>query len=695
MKKNKIVAGIMILVLSISLITACSKETDDSTVSTDSQTTENTESTTSETSEDTTTSAVQAVSLDTIEYDEEDYYQDWDSESVTYIKGSGSSVQVEGGGATANGNVVTISAKGTYVISGQITDGQILVNASEEDIVRIILNGAEISSLDSAPIYGISAEKIIVSLEDGTTNILTDGNEYQLADGTTDEPNAALFSKSDITINGNGSLTVNGNYNNGITSKDDLIIMSGNFTINAVDDGIIGKDSVAIKEGVFTITAGGDGIKATNDTDTGKGFVAVEGGTYLITSGTDGIQAVTAITVGGGNYTITTGGGSINGTNNSNSEKNTGSWGNTPAPVDGTSSATLNGTSSSNTTEASTNLTTLGATTNSTTGADSATSESSTTDDSISAKALKAGSDISILGGEFTIDSKDDALHSNNNISINNGTLTITSGDDGIHADSTIAIAGGTIDIKKSYEGIESSIITVDGGTIHVVASDDGINVAGGNDSSSVSGRPGQNSFQSTGNNSLTINNGYVYVDSSGDGLDANGSIYINDGTVIVNGPTNSGNASVDYDSEFLITGGFLVSAGSSGMAQTPETQSEQASIAYTFTQAQQAGSLIHLEDENGTTLVTFSPAKDYQWILISSPELKQSANYNLYTGGSATGDVTDGIYSNENYQGGTMVTEYTISEMVTWLSESGEVTAGAFNPGGGFGGKQGGRPAR
>jgi hypothetical protein len=666
MKKNKILAGIMILVLSISLITACSKETDESTGSTDSQTTDSTESTTSGTSEDTTTSAAQTVSLDTIEYDEEDYYQEWDSDSVTYINGSGSSVQVEGGGATADGNLVTISAKGTYVISDQITDGQIIVNASEEDIVRIILNGAEISSLDSSPIYGISAEKIIVSIEDGTTNSLTDGNEYQLADGTTDEPNAALFSKSDITINGYGSLTVNGNYNNGITSKDDLIIMSGNFTINAVDDGIIGKDSVVIKEGVFTITAGGDGIKATNDTDTGKGFVAVEGGTYHITSGTDGIQAATAITTGGGNYAIITGGGSINGTNNSNSEKNTGSWGNTPASVDGTSSATLNGTSSSN-----------------------------TIDDSTSAKALKAGADISILGGEFTIDSKDDALHSNNNISINNGTLTITSGDDGIHADSTIDIAGGTIDIKKSYEGIESSIITVDGGTIHVVASDDGINVAGGNDSSSVSGRPGQNSFQSTGNNSLTINNGYIYVDSSGDGLDANGSLYMNGGTVIVNGPTNSGNASVDYDSEFLITGGFLISAGSSGMAQTPETQSEQASIAYTFTQAQQAGSLIHLEDENGTTLVTFSPAKDYQWILISSPELKQSANYHLYTGGSATGDVTDGIYSNENYQGGTLVTEYTISEMVTWLSESGEVTAGAFNPGGGFGGKQGGRPAR
>ncbi|MDF2951817.1 MAG: dockerin type 1 [Anaerocolumna sp.] len=150
MKKNKILAGIMILVLSISLITACSKETDESTGSTDSQTTDSTESTTSGTSEDTTTSAVQTVSLDTIEYDEEDYYQEWDSDSVTYINGSGSSVQVEGGGATADGNLVTISAKGTYVISGQITDGQIIVNASEEDIVRIILNGAEISSLDSS-----------------------------------------------------------------------------------------------------------------------------------------------------------------------------------------------------------------------------------------------------------------------------------------------------------------------------------------------------------------------------------------------------------------------------------------------------------------------------------------------------------------------------------------------------------------
>ncbi|MDF2609772.1 MAG: dockerin type 1 [Lachnospiraceae bacterium] len=696
MKHKRILPGIMILVLSLGLLAACSKETDNINVSADTQTAGTTQGETEDNTTDSNSGTIQTVALDSIEYDEEDYYQSWEEDSVTSIQGLGSSIQVDGTGATADGSVVTITADGTYVISGQIEDGQVIVDAGEEDFVRIILNGVQISNSNNAAIYGISAEKIIISLEDGTTNTLSDGEEYQLSDATTDEPNAALFSKTDITINGNGILTVDGNYNNGITSKDDLIIMSGTININAVDDALMGKDSVVIKDGLFTITAGGDGIKSTNDTDTTKGFIVIEGGTYSITAGADGIQAETVMTIGGGDYTIATGGGSVNGSNGG-SDGGTAPWGNTAGTTN--SSSTSNAASSlSNIIEVSTLTSTGGVTTDANSSGSVTDNEADANGSSgnTSAKALKAGSDIAILGGKFTIDSKDDSLHSNNNITISGGSLNITSGDDGIHADATISLEGGTIDISKSYEGIESAIITVDGGTIHVVSNDDGINVAGGNDSSSIGGRPGENSFQSTGTNSLTINNGYIYVNAVGDGLDANGSIYMNGGTVIVNGPTNSGNGSLDYDGEFLINGGTLVAAGSSGMAQTPGDESAQASIAYTFTQASQAGSLIHLEDADGTTLLTFAAEKDYQWILISSPDLKQDASYNLYSGGTATGDETDGLYANENYQGGTLLTEYTLTNMVTWLSDSGEVTAGAFNPGGGFGGKQGGaRPSR
>lgn len=136
---------------------------------------------------------------------------------------------------------------------------------------------------------------------------------------------------------------------------------------------------------------------------------------------------------------------------------------------------------------------------------------------------MENAKNISIYGGTFNIDTADDAIHRNSNISLSGGNISITSGDDGIHADSSVAIDGGEINITKSYEGIEGAVVTISAGVIHVVSSDDGINVAGGNDESSINGRPGQNNFSASNDNKLNISGGYIVVYASGDGLDANG----------------------------------------------------------------------------------------------------------------------------------------------------------------------------
>ena len=170
---------------------------------------------------------------------------------------------------------MTITAAGTYVVSGSLDDGQIVVDTEDKETVRLVLNGADITCSTSAPIYVKSADKIILILADGTENQVTDGDSYVLEDAESDEPNAAIFSKSDLTINGDGSLIVKANYNDGIASKDDLKIVSGDITVDAVNDAIKGRDCIGVKDGTIKVTAGGDGLQSTNDEDPEKGFICI------------------------------------------------------------------------------------------------------------------------------------------------------------------------------------------------------------------------------------------------------------------------------------------------------------------------------------------------------------------------------------------------------------------------------------
>ncbi len=227
-------------------------------------------------------------------------------EDLSTILLQGDTVQVDASGAVVDGSTVTINAAGAYSISGVLNDGQIIVDTQDEESVILILNGAEITCSDSAPVYVRNAEKTVITLADGTENQISDGMSYVLEDET-DEPDAAIFSKADLTINGSGSLTVNASYNHGIVSKDDLKITDGELTVTAVGDGIKGRDSITIKDGTITIDAGGDGLQSNNDEDASKGTVLIEGGMLVVNAGTDGIQAETSLVVNGGVLQIAAG----------------------------------------------------------------------------------------------------------------------------------------------------------------------------------------------------------------------------------------------------------------------------------------------------------------------------------------------------------------------------------------------------
>lgn len=551
----------------------------------------------------------------------------------------GDSIIVSGAGAVANGRTLTITAAGRYTLHGQLDDGQIVVSASNQDVVELALNGVDITSATSAPIYVKSAEKVTLVLADGSQNTITDSDSYLMEEPGADEPNAAIFSQDDLTIKGSGVLTVNANYRHGIFSKDDLKINGGTLTVNSLVDGLKGRDSITVKDGVITINAGGDGMQSTNDSETDRGYINITGGALNITAALDGIQAQTDLFVSGGNLTIVTGGGSVN-----NSQSGGGIWGGRGM-------------------------------------------EGNPNKPTESAKGLKAAGNISISGGTIDVNSADDAVHANNSLTVDGGSLLLTSGDDGMHADKTLTVNNGDINIIQAYEGVESAAITVNSGTIRVIASDDGFNAAGGNDGSAVNGRPGQNPFAETGDYKLTITGGTIYVDAQGDGLDANGPIEMSGGTVIVNGPTANNNGALDYTGSFNISGGFFVAVGSTGMAQAPSQSSRQYSVMYNFQAAQPVGTLVRIETTGGQEVLTFAPSKPFQSVVFSSPELQNGGQYVIYTGGNSTGSATDGLYAGGGYSGGSQVEAFTLSGVTTLLGAQ-----GGFGPGGGGGP---GRPPR
>ena len=427
------------------------------------------------------------------------------SDPDTYIK-LGTETTIEGQGAEVSNNKVTITKAGTYSVSGKVEDGQIIVDAGKEDKVYLILNGADINCSNSAPIYVKNAKKAIISLAEGTENNITDGETYVFEDESSNDPNAAIFSKDDMTIIGSGKLTVNANYNNGIASNDDLKIQSGNIIVNAKNNGIKGKDCINVTDGNITINSKGDGMKADNTTDDSKGYIYIEGGKININSEQDGIQAETELLVADGYITIKTGGGSENSTKANQSLGQT--QGEAPALPDGQTQGGQppqlpDGQTQGERPEMPQDM--KQPSNNQDTNSNTNTSTNTSTDESTSMKALKATTNIIIDGGTFNIDSEDDSIHSNANAIINGGTFEIASGDDGIHSDTQLDINGGTINISKSYEGIESTTININDGSIHLVASDDGINAAGGNDISTETGMAGNDKFSSSGNGLINI----------------------------------------------------------------------------------------------------------------------------------------------------------------------------------------------
>lgn len=564
-------------------------------------------------------SASAAVSADLSQmFTDRDYEIGYEESESASIRLSGNSAQCDSDAVQISGSTVTITEEGTYILSGTLEDGMVIVDAEDTDKIHLVLDGAAISNSTSAAVYVREADKVFLTTAADTENTLSNGGEYLAIDDNNID--AVIFSKADLTLNGAGDLTIQASAGHGVVSKDDLIITSGTYTIQAESHGLSGKDSVRIANGSFTIESGKDGMHAENadDTEGATGFLCILDGTFQITSQGDGLSVGSYLQTEGGNYTLSCGGGS--------------------------GSASIQ---------------------KSEFGSD-------TSEESASTKGVKAGGDLVLNGGNFTIDSADDALHSNGSVAVNGGEFQLSTGDDGIHGDGNVAISAGSVCILESYEGIEGLTIDIAGGDIELTASDDGLNAAGGNDESGFEGFGGgfrgADSFAADSGAYVCISGGKLYIDASGDGIDSNGSLTVTGGETYVSGPDTGGNGALDYASEASITGGTFVAAGASQMAQNFGSSSTQGTMLVTVS-SQQAGSTIALSDSSGREILSWQADKAFDSVLISCPEITEGSTYTLTAGSSET--------------------EVTMSSLV--YGSSGEMGGMGGGPGGGMGGRPGG----
>ena len=549
-------------------------------------------------------------------FTERDSKAEYDASKAVTIQLNGTSATASSDSVRINGSTVIIKEEATYVISGAL-NGMLVVDAPETAKLQLVFNGADISSETSAALYILEADKVFVTLADGTANTLSNGGSFVAIDDNNID--GALFSKQDLTLNGSGSLTVTSPAGHGIVCKDDLVITGGTYVVNASSHGLDANDSVRFTNAALTIDAGKDAIHCENSEDAAKGFIYISGGIIQAEAEGDGIAASAYMQIADGSIDLLVGGGSENGTKG-HSDNFGGFMGGGPGGMGGRPGS--NNSQDTTAEEAGTSM-----------------------------KGLKAANSMLISGGSIAINSADDAIHSDVSVIINGGTFMLASGDDAIHAEDTLTFTAGKIDISESYEGLEALHIDVRGGDIKLAASDDGLNAAGGTDQSGTTGgrdgmfggggkggRPGGGFGGMSGNSngSIKISGGTLYIHASGDGIDANGTVEITGGHTTVVGPTRGDTATLDYDVSATISGGTFIGTGASGMAQT-FSDSEQGVIAVSVGN-QFAGTEIILKDTSGKTLISYKPELDFAVVILSAPDIVKGQTYTI-TVGSQSGE--------------------------------------------------------
>ena len=549
-------------------------------------------------------------------------------------------------GVTQSGSVYTITKAGEYTVAGLLSEGQLIVDAGDEDEVTIVLNGTSITCSSGSPIYVKNASEVKIKSEENSFNEVIDKRAEATEDSSDDAGNAAIYATCDLKLVGKGALVVTGNYNNGIQSKDDLSIKNVIVKVTAVNNAVKGNDAVDIESGnIIAISAKGDGIKTSNSSISNKGkqkgIVTITGGNIDIYAACDGIDAAYGVDISGdGNLNIYTD------TYSEYSEEVTSSGSSSGTSTSRDSSA--NKTASANTVSyvaaSDTIANAPGGFGGNKAGGDRPgmpgdfNESGNSSGQSYSTKGIKAESEINISGFTINVCSTDDGIHANSDsgvletgedgkgtIVINGGTITISSGDDGMHADKQLDVNDGYINVVTSYEGLEAMTINLNGGKIYVYATDDGINACTGDGKTSPI---------------INVTGGYIDVTTASgdtDGIDSNGNYVQTGGMVLVKGGSSSGNVSgsIDVDGTVTITGGTCVALG--GICETPVNSVN----AYVLSSVSFSSGSYSLKDASGNEVISFTVDGSFSNGWICSDTLTTGTSYTLYRGSDSVADWT------------------------------------------------------
>lgn len=592
----------------------------------------------SKSTDTTVTSSITAQDTNVTHADDADNYK-------TEITGEFSITSTDGSTITQNDSVYTITQAGEYTVTGLLSEGQIVVNADDNAEITIVLNSTSITCSNGSPIYIKNADNVKIKSEENTYNCIVDARaeaDDNSDNSSSENGNAAIYAACDLKLVGKGALSVTGNYNNGIQSKDDISIKNVTIKVNAINNAIKGNDEVAIESGeIIAISRKGDGIKTSNSSlstkGKQKGNVIISGGNIDIYAACDGIDAAYGVDVSGdGNLNIYTdtysdyseavaadnSGSSANSVGtppDMNNAQNNGNMGNPPDMNNSSSNPGMKGN--------------FGGGNRAANGMPGNNSPGNSSKKSYSTKGIKAESEINISGAAINISSTDDGIHANSDsgvletgedgkgiISISGGTITISTGDDGIHADKELNITDGYINVLTSYEGLEAITINISGGQSFIYAADDGINACTGDGTSTPL---------------INITGGYIDVTTGSgdtDAIDSNGSYTQSSGMVLVKGGSSSGqvSGSIDVDGNITITGGTCIALG--GICETPVNSVN----AYVFSSVSFNAGSYSVKDSSGNEIISFTLNNSYSngWICTSA--LTTNTEYTLYCDGSS-----------------------------------------------------------
>ncbi len=530
----------------------------------------------------------------------------WDTTGAAAITLTGDGASISGNGAYVYDGNVVIAEAGRYMLSGSLEDGSIIVDAHDSSKVWILLDGLEINCSDDACIQVDQADKVFLTLAEGSENTLISGSAYSdtaLSDGT----DGAIFAHDDLTINGSGSLTVTAQYSHGISANDDLVITGGTITISAADDAIHVNDSIRIKDAAITVTAGDDGLLTTNEVE--NGYLYIESGTLDITASGDGIHTTGDVTVAGGETNISAGDDGIH----------------SDASVFVQSGTIL------------------------------------ISDCYEGIEALI----IDVSGGDVSINCEDDGFNANGGSSdmfggggqMGGGQNDGTFGHGGMHGSGTDEGTTGEMPTPPDMgtEGISSEMPTppdmgTEGMSSEMPTPPDmrGESMSGempaGQETDAASGSGQSSADTEDVETYIAVSGGTVRivneVGQDADGMDSNGDIKISGGTIYISLLGTGSNCAVDYASESggvaEITGGTIIACGASSMAEGFDSTSTQASILYNTSTVAEAGTTLTVTDADGSVLLSWEVPCSFSSALISCPEMKVGGTYTVSAGGTS-----------------------------------------------------------